>query len=160
MNVTDFVLEKDKQASRVLTRFRNNVLDSVFEAYTSLGSVPFTILLALLILISGNKALFTELVIVLAVALPITEVVKRIVNRERPQSKEDDVYTFRNLSFPSGHAANAFATAVVLTGFGSLGYIPLLLAGIVAFSRVYLGTHYLSDVLAGSTIGIVIASVL
>jgi len=60
-------------------------------------------------------------------------------------------------SFPSGHALNAFAIGIVL----SLHYPPLapllgLLAGSIAVSRVVLGMHYVSDVLAGSVLGLAI----
>lgn len=62
-------------------------------------------------------------------------------------------------SFPSGHAANAFMVAAM---FGSLlrrtqyRYGLFVLAAVVALSRVYLGVHYPSDVLAGAGIGLVV----
>lgn len=60
-------------------------------------------------------------------------------------------------SFPSGHALNAFAVGSVLTLAFPAGTLPLLLvAASVASSRVFLGLHFLSDVLAGSAIGILI----
>lgn len=160
MKIIQIILEKDKQVSKNLAGYRHSLLDSAFESYTSLGSLPFNATLALLILVSGHTALFRELATVLVATLITTEIIKKSVDRRRPQNQKRSVYTFRDLSFPSGHAANSFATAVVLTGFGGLGHIPLLLAGIVAFSRIYLETHYISDVLVGSAIGIVIASLL
>lgn len=113
-----------------------------------------------MLLISGQKALFFELATILAITLPLAEILKRLIGRKRPENRERSTYFFRNLSFPSGHSANAFATAIVLNGFASLGNIPILIAVIVAFSRVYLGQHFVSDVLAGSTIGIVIATLI
>jgi undecaprenyl-diphosphatase len=57
-------------------------------------------------------------------------------------------------SMPSGHAATSFAGAVVLTYLLPRG-APLffLLATAVAFSRVYVGVHYVSDVLVGALLG-------
>jgi undecaprenyl-diphosphatase len=57
-------------------------------------------------------------------------------------------------SMPSGHAATSFAGAVVLTYLLPRG-APLffLLATAVAFSRVYVGVHYASDVLVGALLG-------
>ena len=54
-------------------------------------------------------------------------------------------------SFPSGHAATAFAAAVAVALFyPRLGRPLLALAAVVALSRVYLGVHYLLDVAAGT----------
>jgi undecaprenyl-diphosphatase len=60
-------------------------------------------------------------------------------------------------SFPSGHSLNAFALAIVLAlAFPLLAVPVFLVAASVAASRVVLGLHYLSDVLAGSALGAVI----
>ena len=57
-------------------------------------------------------------------------------------------------SMPSGHAATSFAGAVILTYLLPRG-APLffLLAAAIAFSRVYVGVHYVSDVLVGALLG-------
>lgn len=57
-------------------------------------------------------------------------------------------------SLPSGHAATSFAGAVVLTYlFPRSAPYAFLLAAAIAFSRVYVGVHYPSDVLAGAALG-------
>ncbi len=57
-------------------------------------------------------------------------------------------------SFPSDHAAFAFAVAVmVLMVSRRLGLAALLLAALAAFARVYVGEHYPADVLAGALVG-------
>ncbi len=58
-------------------------------------------------------------------------------------------------SFPSGHTITAFAMAISIAHFYPQCYAYLLfLAASIAFSRIVLGMHFLSDVLAGAAIGI------
>jgi undecaprenyl-diphosphatase len=60
-------------------------------------------------------------------------------------------------SFPSGHAATAFAAAIaVALIYPRLGRPLLALAIVIAISRVYLGMHYALDVAAGTLLGIVV----
>lgn len=61
-------------------------------------------------------------------------------------------------SFPSNHAGGAFALAVALSlYFPSLLWLSFFLAMLISFSRLYAGVHYLTDLIAGATIGAVIA---
>ena len=62
-------------------------------------------------------------------------------------------------SFPSGHATSVFAVATAIASFYPGLHWPLYaLAGAISLGRVYLARHYLSDVIAGAVIGLVIAS--
>ena len=78
---------------------------------------------------------------------------KYAVGRERPSGTD-------NLSFPSGHAITAFCFAPVVTKyFGWEAGVPAyLFATVTALARVEGYHHYLSDVLAGATLGIVIGN--
>jgi undecaprenyl-diphosphatase len=61
-------------------------------------------------------------------------------------------------SFPSDHATGAFALALGIWLYDrTLGAILLMLAAVLAFARVYVGTHYPGDVIAGAVIGIAVA---
>jgi len=53
-------------------------------------------------------------------------------------------------SFPSDHASFAIAAAFLLHGFSGRGAAFVVAALVIAFSRVYLGTHYVSDILGGA----------
>jgi undecaprenyl-diphosphatase len=61
-------------------------------------------------------------------------------------------------SFPSGHAATSFAGATILAfAFPRLAPLFYVLASAVGFSRVYLGVHYLLDIVGGAVLGTLIA---
>lgn len=82
------------------------------------------------------------------------EVIKRATDRTRP----DGEHRPSNASFPSSHAANIFALAVVF-GRRWRRWLPLFLglALAVAYSRVYLNRHFASDVTGGAALGVAIA---
>jgi membrane-associated phospholipid phosphatase len=79
----------------------------------------------------------------------ITYGMKRLVGRKRPLDE-----TLGNPAMPSGHASIVFSVATILGYQYPKWRIPLYIgAGLVSFSRVYLGRHYTSDVIAGAAIG-------
>ena len=135
--------------------WQSPVLDPVMKGASRLGSAEGGLILSALFLTVGDekardtgKLMFFSLV----GASAVTSGLKFVVNRERPDGEE---YDRLNSSFPSGHATGAFAVASVVGSKYSSMRIPVyLLASTVALSRVYLGRHYPSDVLAGAGIGL------
>lgn len=101
-------------------------------------------------LAAGSVAGFTALLV---------QVVKLSVRRSRPMVVECLSRTLDKYSFPSGHSGAAFSLVGASWWFAPLLFpVVLLMAVVVAFSRVYLGVHYLSDVVMGAVLGLVAGS--
>ncbi len=96
--------------------------------------------------------------------------IKHTIRRIRPCNALEGVKLLvgctKSYSMPSNHATNSFAFAVVLYYFTRrnipvlFSIYPLILAALVAFSRVYVGVHYVGDVVAGALFGTAIAFVI
>ncbi len=85
---------------------------------------------------------------------------KYIINKPRPGEADSTLVTLKdatNGAFPSGHTSEAFSTATTLTLLTRKWYVALpayTWAGLVGFSRMYMGVHYPIDVFAGALTGI------
>ena len=100
----------------------------------------------------------THFVIIGVLAVTVLTI-KLIVRRRRPEGEWGGIY--RNTdphSFPSGHAARAFLIAVLALGLGPvwLAVLLCLWAPLVSLARVAMGVHYLSDIVAGAILGIIV----
>ncbi|TNC27435.1 phosphatase PAP2 family protein [Amycolatopsis alkalitolerans] len=87
--------------------------------------------------------------------------VKRVVRRPRPEHPDVEVLvgTPSRLSFPSSHATSTTAAAVLYSGLTGRNLVPALVPPMLA-SRLVLGVHYPTDVLAGAALGGVVGGLL
>ena len=166
---TLFLLIDGNSASfLLLNRFHPFLLNNFFIAYTFVGNGLFAICL-MAIYFFGMKKKQEALVLLYAFLSSgiIVQIVKNLFHSPRPKLFFGNHYPsffingiqfYYNNSFPSGHTATAFAiaTTVVLLSKNKKIQIPVLLSAVlVAYSRIYLGQHFLLDVLVGSSIGII-----
>jgi undecaprenyl-diphosphatase len=95
----------------------------------------------------------------IAVLAVVVMTAKQLIRRRRPEGEWGAIY--RNTdphSFPSGHAARAFLIAVIAAGLGPVGLAVILWiwAPLVALARAAMGVHYLSDVIVGAWVGMLV----
>lgn len=129
------------------------------EIYVALG-VPSGMAVAGLVK-DDNELLRNACVIFAsaAIASGVTTLLKYSIKRDRPFVTYPDITQKSEAdspSFPSGHTSSAFSTATSLSLEYPRWYIIVpsyTWAGVVGYSRMHLGVHYPSDVLAGAIIG-------
>jgi undecaprenyl-diphosphatase len=157
----------DFDLDRYVLSHREGWLDPIFVGLSIAGSGAL-VWLAIGVVLSVLRRNVAPFLFVAAAALLTNLVVsglKQAVGRERPPAVILDPKPLMEVpttsSFPSGHAATSFACALVLARFAPRLTIPLfVLAALIAFSRVYVGVHYPFDVLAGTILGLALATTL
>ncbi len=157
----------DAQVMKAMPSVRTHVLDDVFRfisLFDSTVPVVALVLVSIGILWYKSQRLVAVTVVITVVLEELLYVIpKHIVHRARPDAALS-VYSQSGFSFPSGHAMRAtvlnglvaylltrsftsmIARACIITGY-------LVSVALVSFSRVYLGVHYVSDVLASIFLG-------
>ena len=142
---------------------RNPVLNPIMTVITSLGNAGIIWILltaALLIPKKTRKIGCMSACALLASLLFNNILLKNLVARVRPYNAIEALIPIvskpSEYSFPSGHAGSSFASAWVL--YRKLpkkcGIWAAILAALISFSRLYVGVHYPTDVLAGAALGI------
>lgn len=137
----------------------------VFRLASRLGDgIIWYLLIVLLPVLYGAAALRPAIVMALTGVLGLTiyTLLKRVFVRERPFITHAAIDVkgapLDRYSFPSGHTLHAVSFAWQATAhFPELGWVLVPLATLIAGSRVVLGLHYPSDVLAGAAIGVALA---
>ena len=154
-----FSFSYDNQILLAIAGARTEIMTSFFKFISFLFSKPVIFLLTILILLQ-NKKLIPRYAGSFFATLLIVFFLKTIISKSRPDAAlaliEETGY-----SFPSGTTAAAFAslpfTLLVLKKNKSLIILSAVIAALISLSRIYLGVHYLSDVIAGSLLGFFIS---
>lgn len=142
---------------------RNGFLDFFFQVITFFGDQLFFILIGVLLFWLYNKKTAFKLVLAFLISSIIVGITKVIVARKRPyelgNSKIESVGSSEThgYSFPSGHSQGSGLLFYGLKDIFNKKWFKYLLMAIlilVPLSRMYLGQHFLSDVIVGTAIGI------
>ena len=155
----------DIRLLRQINEHRNVHLDGTFKAFSNSVS-PISIATPILIFGTGMIEKDQELKqkgLMIGESFLVTTIfataLKHAVNRARPFKTYTDIQKMAaggSSSFPSGHTSDAFSTATSLSLAFPKWYViapSFTYASLVGYSRMHLGVHYPSDVLAGAIVG-------
>jgi membrane-associated phospholipid phosphatase len=163
---TEELVQFDLAINAALGPARVAPLVAAFRWVTELGSSPGVVAAAIIatgFLWSQRRGHFIVPLWVTCIgAVSTTSIGKFLIQRERPEFTLEVEAMFS--SFPSGHATSAtaiygfiaYAIARVLPGVRErfeIAYWTTVLIGLIGFSRIFLGVHYLSDVVGGFLVG-------
>ncbi len=160
------IVRLDIDVARYFADMRSDSLNEFFYVVTQLGSTWF--ILAFTIVVAGYlywkmHSYFLPFILSVAGSSLTVTIIKEVIQRARPGA-DFAFYAEHLFSFPSGHTASA----VVAFGFCAyllarvsqkalykilISVFAAVLIGLVAVSRIYLGVHFLSDVIAGFLVG-------
>lgn len=146
---------------------RTPLLDEIMVFITTLGNGGMIWIAATILLLipkKTRKAGIMSGVALLGSLIINNNIIKNIVQRPRPFVTFTDLQilipTPSEFSFPSGHTSSSFAAAGVF--YSNLpkkfGVPAVILAGLIGLSRLYVGVHYPTDVIAGIIMGILLSS--
>lgn len=149
-----------------LNRMRSPFALELLRLVSRLGDWPLWVALpALVFVIEGARCatVLSHVALLALLSLPLYRTLKRFLARERPYAVHAEIARriapLDRYSFPSGHTLHAVAfTLLWVDYYPSLAWVLVPFTALVALSRVVLGMHYPSDVVAGFGIGMVLGS--
>jgi len=147
--------------------------DAFFPIITHLGDgITIIVITILLLWVSYRYALLSLLIY--TISSQLVQILKRVVFSDFPRPSKyfegkadlhfvDGVRLHQMMSFPSGHTTSIFAFMTFLAIISknkTIGMLYVIIACVVAFSRIYLSQHFLEDTIAGSLIGVLSAFII
>ncbi|HCA27780.1 MAG TPA: phosphatase PAP2 family protein [Betaproteobacteria bacterium] len=146
---------------------RNRWIRQLFRLVSRLGNGVFWYGLMLFLLLQMGRNAVPGVIHMILVGLSCTfiyKLIKATTSRTRPFQKHRNILCqappLDQYSFPSGHTLHAMAfTIVLLSYFPAFAWIAAPFTLLVALSRVILGLHYPTDVVAGALLGALIAAI-
>lgn len=143
----------------------NNFLNKVMPLVSTLGNAGMIWIIITVVFLVSKKYRHTGIMLACSLIMCLligNLTLKPYVARLRPSDMNTAIHLLikrpTDFSFPSGHTMSSFAAAtIMISADKKIGTAALMLASIIAFSRLYLYVHYPSDVAAAIIIGVLIS---
>ncbi|WP_294375645.1 phosphatase PAP2 family protein [uncultured Clostridium sp.] len=157
-----------KIAKYINSHYQNKILDKLMKFFTYLGNFGLLWIGISIIFILRNESRKTGFMLIsslLVTTIMGEGLIKHIVKRKRPFVKLNMcdkliIGTPSTYSFPSGHTASSFAASAVFFAINSeISILIVIIATLIALSRIYLKVHYVSDVIGGAIIGFLLGNI-
>jgi len=154
--------QKEEAFASSLIKNRTPALTRMMLFFTNLGKAAPTITIGLLLFAfpDTRESIAPQTATSIFVVSGLAYLIKRLVRRDRPINHR--LVEEKDHSFPSAHAAMYGTIAMTIGSLMPQAVLPMaifacLIAFLIGFSRVYLGIHFLTDVLGGWFLGTAIA---
>ena len=161
----------DSYVIQGISYIKNNIFNEVLVGltFTSTEVIIFFVLTSMFLWSSNKRKWILPLWFTLLISSIVSFILKVAIQRPRPFQQglieiasflvKDSYYAW-DFSFPSAQAMLVFcALPLLVKEFPKFKYVWIVLAGLVGFSRIYFGFHFLSDVVAGAAIGYLIGAI-
>ena len=158
---------------KYIQTFQNGFFDVFFWLFSFFASYLGIIIIFIFLYFFSNKKYATFFLIFTVINVVLNYVLKIIINRQRPYEVSEDIINMVKAlgqSFPSGHMVCAtsivfFLFAYIYNKYKNTKYIAISLSIFVfylicvALSRMYFGQHFLTDIIAGMCVALILCFV-
>ncbi|BBF44754.1 PAP2 family protein [Lachnospiraceae bacterium KM106-2] len=149
----------------IQNQLKSPFMDSLMTFITTLGNggIIWITIGVLCLGFKKTRPVGIQLLLAIALGFLIGNLgLKVLIGRQRPYTRNEDILLLiaepKDYSFPSGHTLSSFAAAISIFFYNKKwGAAALVLASLIAFSRMYLYVHYPSDIAGGLLLAIVVA---